>query len=101
MRMFKDMTLGQRLGLTPEGVAELKEATCKELAELGFTNLPKANADDTHNEIYEQIDNDTDLEDKVFDVVCDYYADVGVYKENYEERLNQWIAEQTDRLHGE
>ena len=98
MTMYSEMTLSQKLGLTPEATEERKTATLKELSEMGFVNLPKSNWTATCEAVDEQIENDTELADKVFNEVCDYYADVGVCKENYEQRLEQWVEEKVNYL---
>ena len=86
---------------TPKTAEEIKVETLAELNEMGFVNLPKATSTDTHDEMHEQIDNDSDIADRVFDEVYDCYADVGVYKDNYDERLNSWVEDQADAMHGE
>ena len=42
MTMYSEMTLTQKLDLTPEAAEELKPTTFKELSEIGFVNLPKS-----------------------------------------------------------
>ena len=84
---------------TPIPTAEkLKIAILKELSELGFTELPKSDWTATCEAMDEQIEDDNDLHNKVFNEVCDYYADVGVFKENYEQRLEQWVEEKVNHL---
>ena len=71
-----------------------------ELTEMGFENLPKADWTATCEAMDEQIDNDTEIRNRVFDAVYDYYADnYEFHKDTYEEFMERWVAEKADALH--
>ena len=98
MTMYSEMTLTQKLGLTPEASEELKAATLKELTEMGFVNLPKADWTATCEAMDEQIDNDDDLADKVYDEVSDFYASEGFHHDDYEKYIEWWVEEKVNHL---
>ena len=100
MTMYHEMTTKQKLGLTDEGMAVLKTESLAKLTELGFTELPKVDWTATCEAIDEQISNDPEIANRVFDVVFDKYACDGIHTDNYEEFEERWVEEQADTLHG-
>ena len=100
MTMYSEMTLTQKLGLTPEAAEELKTATLKELSELGFVNLPQPTMTETWDTMCEQVEtgkiNGTALLKAVY---AEFPSDVN--KEDYLDLELAWLEIQVDRLHGE
>ena len=100
--MYCEMTTQQKLGLTDTGMAELKAATLDEFAKLGFSDFLKTDSTKTYDAIFEQIDADPELADRVCDEVYDEYADNYTFcKETYHEFLESWIESKSAILHGE
>ena len=100
--MYQDLTTQQKLGLTDAGMAELKAATLDKFAKLGFSDFLKTESDQTYDAIFEQIDTNTELADRVCDEVCEEYADNYTFcKETYQEFLESWVESKSAILHGE
>ena len=74
--------------------------TEQKLTELGFTSLPKENADATAEAMFEQVENNPDLAEKVLGELHDWHAPHTVHKDNYDDMLEVWVFDQTDSLHG-
>ena len=102
MTMYKDLTTQQKLGLSDAGMAELKAATIDELVKLGFSDFLKADSDDTYDAIFEQMDADPELADRVSYEVHNEYADNYTFcKETYHEFVEAWVESKAKTLHGE
>ena len=78
----------------------LKEYTEQELTELGFSDFIKSTEIETEDEIHRQIGDDLILSDKVRDEVTTENEGNIVYKDNYEDLLEDWIWEKVITLHG-
>ena len=81
---------------TPKTASEITA----ELTELGFENLPEADANKTAQTMFNQIDNDTELADRVLDEVNKEYADnYEFHKDTYNEFMERWVFEKVDEIH--
>ena len=73
--------------------------TAERMTELGFENLPKTTIDETSDAIHEQIDNDPEIADAVFDELHDWHAPNSVCKDNYDIVLEWWVENRAEALH--
>ena len=75
--------------------------TEQKLKELGFENIPKANADETWETMEDQVYGNSALGVAVLDELIDWHAPESVCKDNHEAVLNMWLEEQVEALHRE
>ena len=77
----------------------LQEYTKQELTELGFSNFIKPTEIETEDEIHRQIFDDICLADKVKDEVTTENNGKIVYKDKYEDLLEDWVWGKVEALH--
>ena len=75
--------------------------TREKLTELGFVNIPKSTALETHNVMHSQIDANGNLADAVLDELDAWHAPEVVCEDNHESVLDAWVDEKSSLLHRE
>lgn len=69
------------------------------MSELGFENIPEATEAETYESIHEQIEDAPNIADAVLDELKDREDPEPVYKDTYDNVLQDWIEDQVCLLH--
>ena len=77
-----------------------EKAILTELTELGFTNPKREDIDQTAEAIFEQVETNPEVGDRMIRVLSLHAAPYGFCKDNYDEVLEDWVSEKAEALHG-